>query len=216
MLLGTAWAVECRSQTLLLTACHCLQSTIADIEAFRDNLCILKSISMNDDGSATIEGEIPVRALTGNEIADVAVVAVNDSRSLPERISLCPVNEFPSATEEDQVKTYHCSIQSFPDVSPVCVADATGYTKVTETPHHYFVRAEHMHGSSGGVVVDRRGRAVGLICSGYVPGGVQLPLPDSFQTVWETRTALSEGRGVFTRCVKLSAVDRLYQYLSEN
>lgn len=186
-----------------------------DFDVFYNNLCILKSISMNDDGSATIEGEIPVRALVADEVADVAVLTVQYSSQLPYRISLCPLNEFPSAIEEDQVKTYHCPIQSFLEVSPMCSADVTGYTKVRETRHHYFVRSEHMHGSSGGVVVDRRGRAVGLISSGFVPG-VQLPLPDSFHTMWETVTALSEGRGAFARCVKLSAVNGLYQYLSEH
>jgi hypothetical protein len=75
-----------------------------------------------------------------------------DGSPLPRRISLCPLNDpFPSAMDEDQVKTYHCAIHSFPEVSPLCSAEATGYTSVRETPRIIdFVRSEHLHGSSRG------------------------------------------------------------------
>lgn len=117
------------------------------------------------------------------------------SSPLPRRISLCPLND-PYPSDNDQVTTYHCAIHSFTEGSPLCSAEATGYTRVRATPRLIdFVRSEHLHGSSRGwcgVVVDRRGRAVGLICSGVVPGVQLLPLPDAFQTVWATVTA--EGR----------------------
>ena len=89
---------------------------------------------MIEDGSVTLEDDRPVRALSGDDTADVAVLAVKDSSPLPRRIALCPLNAFPSAMDEDQVQTYHCAIHSFPEVLPLCSAEDTGYTSVRETP----------------------------------------------------------------------------------
>jgi len=215
-LLGTAWAVESQSQQLLLTALHCLDPELNPIsfEALQDHLYIAKSIQLNDDNTTTIDAPISVRAIDACRVSDVAVL--RSTTPLPDPISLCPQQELPSVDHEEAVKTYHVPCQSFPADIPIASAMATDYTKIImQSNHHYFVPGEHMHGSSGGVVVDRRGRAVGLISSGFVPG-IKLPLPDSFKTLWETVSALSEGRGTYTRCVKVNVVNGLYEYCASH
>jgi hypothetical protein len=77
-----------------------------------------------------------------------------------------------------------------------------------------FVTGEHMRGSSGGVVVDSMARAVGLICSGYIPGII---IPGAFltlNTVWETVTALSDGTAGFTKAVQLKEIYYLQNTLA--
>lgn len=213
-LLGTAWAVESHSKQLLLTAYHCLDPGQTSFEVFNNNLHIMKSVQFNDDGTMTFEGVIKVTAIDGCSVSDVAVL--RSALQLPETINLCPLLEFPSIDNEDTVKSYHVPCQSFPDPTPVAQAVPTEYVKISlQSQHHYFIRADHMHGSSGGVVIDRRGRAVGLICSGYVPG-ISLPLPDSIHTIWETISALSEGRGTYMRCVKFDVVGGLYEYCASH
>jgi hypothetical protein len=59
---------------------------------------------------------------------------------------------------------------------------AIDYVKVSiVSRHHVFVPSEHMRGSSGGVVVDDLGRAVGLICSGVVPEMPLTPVDNPLQ-----------------------------------
>jgi hypothetical protein len=214
-LLGTAWAVESHSNQLLLTARHCLvPGYTISFETLNSHLFIVKSVQLNDDGTTTITGAIPVTVFNACPVSDVAVL--RSPMPLPEAIPLCPQQEVPSMDDEAAVKTYYVPCQSFPDVIPVAATTVTDYTKITmQSNHHYFIPAEHMHGSSGGVVVDRGGRAVGLITSGFVPG-INLPIPDSFNTMWETVSALSDGRGTFTRCVKINVVTGLYELCAFN
>lgn len=152
---------------------------------------------MNDDNTTTVDGAISVTAIDACRVSDVAMLS--SQIPLPDAISLCPQQELPSVDDEEAVNTYYVPCQIFPGDIPITSAMATDYTKIImQSKHHYFIPGEHMHGSSGGVVVNRGGRAVGFISSGFVPG-IKLPLPDSFKTLWETVSALPEGRGTYTR-----------------
>mmetsp|Transcript_32174 Transcript_32174/g.43942 ORF Transcript_32174/g.43942 Transcript_32174/m.43942 type:complete len:281 (-) Transcript_32174:539-1381(-) len=212
--LGTAWVVNSSSMTLLMTALHCLNPPMG-FETIREHLYVVKSIIYNDNDSITYDTPpIAVRAICGDMVSDVAVLQADFRFS--EGIAMCPISQFPSARNEDKVKTYYVPCQSFPYDTPILSSSYTDYSKVLlESNHHLFLAGQHMHGSSGGVVVDVLGRAVALICSGYIPG-IKLPLPDCFQTVWETVSALSEGRGTYTRCVKFNAVPALHSFLEEH
>jgi hypothetical protein len=215
--LGTAWAVESKSRSLLLTAYHCLNLQNVDPATLQRYLYICKSIALNDDGSVTFGAPVlSVTGVNGDSISDIAILKAGGT-VFAERITLCPLSDFPSADNEDVVKSYHVPCQSFPSDIPMLTSVPTDYQKVLmQSKHHYFISGEHMHGSSGGVVVDRNGQAVALICSGYVPG-LQLPLlPNDLNALWERVSALSEGRGTYTRCVNLSAVPALYYFCEQN
>lgn len=212
-LLSTAFVVASQSGSCLLTASHGLIPVAQNL----GSLFLVSSITNNDDGTTTMEPcpPISVEVVEADPVSDIAVLR---ARTPFERsISLCPPDEFPSARREDIVKSYHCPIAMYTngEVDTAAVM-ATSYDKLKmESRHHLYVTSEHMKGSSGGVLVDIHGRAVGLICSGYVPG-VRLPIPDSFQTLWETVTALSDGSGAFTKAVKFSCVPSLYSFLANN
>jgi hypothetical protein len=213
--LGTAWVIVSGSMTLLVTARHCLNPPNTGFEAIENHLFVVKNIIYNDDGTINFDDDIiPVRAVSGDPVADIAVLKANIV--FPQGIALCPRDEYPTVDNEDRVKTYHVPCQSFPHETSILACRATEYSKILfESRHHFYLSGEHMHGSSGGAVVDTQGRAVGLICSGYIPG-ITLPLPDSFQTVWETITALSNGTGTYTRCVKFNVVPTMYTFFGEN
>ena len=211
--LGTAWVVNSSSMRLLLTAYHCLNPATG-FQAIQNHLFVIRSLACNDDGTFSIENQIPVVAIEGDKVSDIAVLQAGTPFSAG--IPLCPLSQFPTASDESVVKTYHAPCQSFPSEIPFLSSRPTDFGKVLlESRHHYFISGDHMHGSSGGVVVDIRGWAVGLISSGYIPGFV-LPLPDSLQTLWETVSALTEGRGNYTRCVKFYTVPALYAFLEAN
>lgn len=200
--------VESRSHSLLLTACHCLQSG--------GTFSLIRSITSNDDGTTVLEPSDPiqVQVVVVDTISDVAILKAN--QTFPDAIKLCPAQEYPTAIEEDVVKSYHCPISMFLDgaIDSISVM-ATSYNKLlVSTSHHLYVTGEHMRGSAGGVVVDAFGRAVGLICSGYVPG-IRLPGDyPSLDTAWENLTVLSNGTGSFTKAVQLQAIPDLEGYLA--
>lgn len=210
--LGTAWAVSSPSKRLLLSALHCLRTSVA-YDVLKEHLYVVESIAFNDDGTVRFGRHVKVEVLDGDEVSDI--VALRAAETLEHTIDLCPVDEI-AAGEDLKVKSYHCPCQTFPHDIPVLSATHTDYGKVKFfSDHHLFVSGEHMHGSSGGVVVDLSGRAIALVCSGYVPG-VKLPIPDSFQTIWERVSALSEGRGIYTRCIMFSVVRGLYTFVANN
>jgi hypothetical protein len=177
------------------------------------HLYIMKRIQVLGDQTTIIDAPIVVHAHTADAISDVTILKA--SVELPVSVALCPVGQFPSAEDEQKVKTYHVPIQAFAQLNVLSVT-ATAYAKIgMESQTHYYIAGEHMHGSSGGVVVDVGGRAVGVVCGGYVPG-ISLPLPNAFNTVWETVSNLSEGVGNYTRCVKFDAVPGFHTFVSLN
>jgi hypothetical protein len=214
LVLGTAWAVECQSATLLVTARHIMDSNSTQVpyEELVRHLFIMKSVQVNDDGTTTVAGSISVSAVTGDGVSDVAVLKA--ATPLPAAIPLCPIGQFPSTDNEDRVKTYHVPCQNFGSDCPVVSVQATVFNKIfMESKHHYFIVGENTHGSPGGVVVDEMGRAVAMVCSGYVPG-VVLPLPNDFNTEWDRLSALPHDTSTFTRCVKFDVVPDLYSYVA--
>lgn len=208
---GTAFIIESRSQTILLTAYHCL---ILSAHHF----AVVRTVTRNEDGSGYSDPPVPIRVdvLGGDQVADVAVLRADHTLGTP--IPLCPADQEPVQLNEDIVKSYHCPVQLFTDqqIETLGVM-VTEYVKISiVSRHHIFVPSEHMRGSSGGVIVDEQGRAVGLICSGIVPGMPLLAIENPFNTVWESVTALSNGAGAFVKATKLSAVNGLAQYLANN
>lgn len=178
----------------------------------------MQSISFHDDNTFTFAPHVPlpVDVLGAETISDVAVLRAQFA--FDASIPLCPPDEFPTAVQESRVKSYHCPCQMFPEPISALSWMSTGYnTMQMVTDHHMYITGQHMHGSSGGVVVDRMGRAVAVITSGYVPGmGVLSIFSNPFHTVWEAVTALSEGRGVFTKCTKLNAVHDFYGFCASH
>lgn len=142
-----------------------------------NNLFVVKSVSYQDDGTFCFSPDpIPVIPLTCDETTDIVVLKAQSPFS--DAISLCPLGEFPLAENEDRVKTYHCPCQLFPADLSIISQMSTDYNKLRmESAHHYYISGDHIHGSSGGVVVDKRGRAVALICSGCI-SWMEFPLSE--------------------------------------
>lgn len=200
--------------TCLVTASHCLNPE------YNGCFAVAKNVTLSENNIFYFEGNIPVDVIGADLTSDVAILRA--STTFSEGIPLCPIQQFPTTLNEDMVKTYHVPCQAFPDMLQTLSSNATNYEKILmETKHHFFINAAHMHGSSGGVVVDVNGRAVGLITSGYIPDvlgihDIQLSFTNPFQTVWDTVTAISDGRGAYTRCVKFSAVPNMYTFFNIN
>jgi hypothetical protein len=112
VLVGNAWVVQSQSNSLLLTAFHCLETPYNKHKNL-DNLYIIDSISLNADETVNLSPfpPIPVEVFNGDTISDVAVLRAN--LSFPRFIELCPLDSFPSVHNEDKVKSYHCPCQSF-------------------------------------------------------------------------------------------------------
>jgi hypothetical protein len=200
------WLNRCRR----LCSCHCLSGV-------ENPLYLLKALTRNDDGSLIVEppAMISVHAIGYESVSDIAIL--KNAEVANSWIPLCPLAEFPTTDNEDRVKSYHYPISMFTDnqVDTISVM-STDYSKIPMTSrHHMFITGEHMKGSSGSVVVETRGRAVSLICSGYAPG-LRLSCSEPFETNWEMMTVLSDRSGLFTKTVKFSAVPNLYSFLANN
>lgn len=215
-LLGTAWVVASQSGRLLLTAYHCLILAKDSLKS----LFLLECISYNPDGAIWLDPSTPiaVEVVAADPVSDAAVLRAGIV--FPQSIPLCPATQYPTSRNEDRVKAYHCPIQMLFDGKIDAMAPmATSYDTVKQVSvHHFLICNAYLQGSAGGVVVDVSGRAVGLICSGYVPG-VLLPIPDPFGTQREevfTCSSYYNGLYPYARCVKLSSVRNLEVILSSN
>jgi len=208
--LGTAWVVDSQSRRLLLTANHCLPVQ----NSLNDTLFLVEGLSRNADGTIALSSQpIHVHINCACLTSDVAVLQADSA--FGKMIPLCPPQDYPVQRKEHQVKSYHYPIQMFTEGQVDAIScESTGYVPMSGTTnHHFHVKGQHTHGSSGGPVVDFLGRACGVLCSGYIPGA-KLSINDPFNTLWETVTALSEGHGPCTKAVKLSCVNGLYEYLN--
>jgi hypothetical protein len=225
---GTAFAVECSSKKLLLTALHCL----IDVNITTDELYIVKSLARNEDNTIQFDPfpapRVCFQTCYGNGV-DIAFLRLVDDITFSNSIPVCPFNQGPNQLNEDRVKTYHCPISLYANFGlDVLSATATDFTKIAVySKHHFCISCEHTQGSSGGVLVDRNKRAVGLIVSGirtdsslknFVPTNNSFidPNVEKLNAMWDVLTANSDTSQShsYTKAVRLDQLPNLLEYLS--
>lgn len=117
-------------------------------------------------GELVFVGRINVSVKAYYTSGDVAVLEA--AFPLPSDIpfmSLCPADQLHSARNEDVVKLYKADVQVFNDTSEMMVLEpsATDYQKVAAiSQNHILMFTPQLQGSSGGPMVDKQGRVVGM------------------------------------------------------
>jgi hypothetical protein len=205
--------------SLLLTAAHVVANE------FENSLFIVRKMVRLANGTVSmLPDPIQVTIVAGcpDPCVDVAVLKC-PHHTFSRAITMCPASELPSTDNEDRVKSYHCPIQLYLDCNIeaiTCVG--TDYEKLRmSTSHHYWLPGEHVHGSSGGVIVDKLGRAVGMIVAGYVVGSSSslqtlFPYVQMLDPRWEKLSALSDGTSAYTKGVILITIIDLSPFLLHN
>lgn len=217
--LGTAFAVECRSKTLLLTALHCVIDESTAI--LLTDLFIVDGLERVTGQEVLLSTPINVSVVQASDVA-IDVACLKAEVPFKDAISLCPITELPSLKSEYKVKAYHCPVRIYLEcVSPIINVTSTAYSKVVSQSHHHIFVSQGlglMQGSSGGPVVDSVGRLIGII-----RGGLHIEQPpinqptDELQvlnTLWEQMTHMSESYSSLVSAVIASKIINLPEYLA--
>jgi hypothetical protein len=220
---GTAFAVDSFTKTILLTAGHCVVDYQSNTVA--GELFITTGMSRMSDGRMEYENPlIPIDILEcGHEKIDIAVLKRKDNVPFEKTIPACPIEQIPTTRNEEKVKMYHYPIRPFMEGEfSICDISVTNYNKLFgKSGHHMYLEEGPLEGSSGAAVVDRFGRYVGLIQSGYRvgPNPIQQPLapgPIFLNVLWDTVTYLSNSYACYTRAIITSAVPNLQEIINNN
>ena len=209
---GTAFAVTSGTNTILLTAGHCV--TDYQSNALFQGLHITTSVTRRADNSFEFTSPlipISVQVLLPRE-ADLALLKAPSA--FINTITLCPASMTPTLMNEDIVKVYHCPVSFFVDGNMPALSNvASAYDKLAmRTGHHLFLNPGQTRGSSGGPVVDAVGRCVGVVQSGLRPGEVPLSatVPQdalaALQELWDVATHLSGSFTTYVQAVIPTAV----------
>jgi hypothetical protein len=85
-------------------------------------------------------------------------------------VEICPLDAIPMVADECLFKTYYCPIDdmtlepTFPPIAPTPSDNKKMYALQNSENGHMWLRGGLCGGSSGGVVVNQDGRAVGMHC----------------------------------------------------
>ena len=163
--LGTAFAVRTTSLTHLLSACH----------IFTDNSdCtkwyIIKEVKRQNNGKWKFEmqdmKEITVAGRDTDN--DIVVLTVPSPFSSGDVVSICPRDEITNVADECVFKTYYCAVEDItnePTLPPLEAAPSESkkmFAVDNSENGHMWLRGGLCRGSSGGVVVNEQGHAVGM------------------------------------------------------
>lgn len=179
---GTIFAFTCAAMNLLLTANHNLTEKVVNLKTgvgkfnyIRDaEWFIIKSMDRAFDGTVTYSQPIiPVERIPGGDKSlDWSLMRRSDGLFFDRQnatISLCPLNALPDleVTETWEAKVYYIPVTFFKDIEDhmqnSLSVEVTGYAKLaTITAHHLKMPGGQQKGASGGPVVDRLGRAIGM------------------------------------------------------
>lgn len=167
---------------LLLTANHNLTEKVVNLKTGVGKYSyipgaewfIIKSIDRAYDGTVTYsEPIIPVERIRGgNKTLDWSLMRRSDGQVFDGQnatISLCPRDGLPdlSVRETWEAKVYYIPVAFFQDTDDYMQnslsVEVTGYAKLASiTAEHLRLPGGQQKGASGGPVVDRLGRAIGM------------------------------------------------------
>ncbi len=103
-----------------------------------------------------------------DESNDVVILSTNVAFDPSSTLEICPFTDIPTVAEECLFKTYFCPIDDIANEStypPLCAGPTENkkmYAIENDVNGRMWLRGGLCGGSSGGVVVDRKGRAVGM------------------------------------------------------
>jgi hypothetical protein len=215
--IGTAFAVQSHSRRLLLTAGHCVKdyNTRFSLGEFY----ITSGIGRTDNGYEYLSE--PIRAfLVEVSAPEIDVACLEVETPFQHVISVCPSDEIPDIIEEDQVKVYHCAVFPFLEgETPALNISASRFDKLAfQSYHHIFLNEGMTRGSSGGPVVDKYGRLVGIIQAGVRPGPnplqqVIVPEASFLNVLWDAMTHMSNSYITYVKAIVPSRIPNLLTFL---
>ena len=167
---ATATAVECSTNNGFLTCWHCIVADSAEKIVDRDIIYLELAVTLHVHkavggvGFTFSSPIIPVEVIAHNRSNDWAVLRRTDKVQCSKVIPICPANSLPDTHKEEQVKYYSYPVAEFLETGdPYLTCEPSDYMKVsTYTHHHVKTPVGNVSGSSGGAVVDRAGRLVGI------------------------------------------------------
>jgi len=192
---GTCFAVNEKTDSgrYVLTACHNLRET----RVVGDKYFIAEKIIREISGHITTIPSvlIEVELIDFDFTDDWAILRRTDSIRFKEIIEV----QHKNCVREDLVKTYHCPVSFFTQldtsVMQALLAVATSWCKVTDVDSKLILAESGLvQGSSGGVMIDKEGKAVAIYLYSISVGNTTGSSKSLALSVMENPLTFKEGR----------------------
>ena len=165
---GTAFSIATSGRNLLLTASHVV-TPLADHPWYIAHSFQRDTAGWHPDDTPWSVDLVSRGAV---DVDDVAVLMLADNRQFGENdmIHVCQVSDIPCVCDENKFKTYYCPIddvasdEDFPPLEASPSDWKPAYAIQNHDCGKMWMRNALCGGSSGGVVVDRLGRAIAIHC----------------------------------------------------
>jgi hypothetical protein len=169
--IGSAFAVRCPQQNKLITAGHVVYD-YDNGQPIVGKLSVSLQVEKNRLGqiinvrsNKTYNVKVDVNGLDcDNDWAVLSLVSKRRIFSIDDSIPICGIDEIPSVKYEPQFKLYHCPAEQYDLIRVVSVTPSPWMKTqaIVKTSGLMFFPFGFSKGSSGGVYVDREGRAVAV------------------------------------------------------
>jgi hypothetical protein len=162
--IGSAVAIKCESNTVLLTAGHCCFSDPDGNRRLTNNLFCTLTMAKSSDGLYVPGTSFPVTIVYASIIPDIGIIKRSDgSPILCTQFPLCSPVDIPWESDPDgwdcKVKCYHCPVDVFKTTDqPMLSCNISNYNSVAaHSTSHFTITEEFIGGSSGGAMILERG-----------------------------------------------------------
>lgn len=160
--LGTAFAIKTNACVHLLTAYHTIEQNSKCTKWY-----VTSKVSRNANGTWNWNANelISVKLLDFDKGNDVALLCSDKVFPKDGLITICRQNEITKVADECLFKTYYCPLDdiiSQPSFPPLAASPSENKKMYAISDSHMWLYGGLCGGSSGGVVVNRAGAAVGM------------------------------------------------------